>query len=220
MSSLSFSASTHGKKSAAATRSKVSDRFKAAMSQLSSLAGFPYHLGTRELCEKVAKPSALLPAALDDDIQARNVSKLKASLQSTKFCEIADCVKLTVGLKDKYKTALAELAKAGAVLPESDSKELDHLAEKIATSGKCIATCYLINLIVNKLTPVPVGKSRAAFVREYELCVKDLKFEPSELAKQWLENLLKDAAANDKKKTMPKPKMSPKKKVAMTVELY
>ena len=192
------------------------------MSQLSSLAGVPLHLGMRELCEMVAKPSALLSTSLDEDLGAKDVEKLRTSLKTTKFVEIAEGIKAAVTVKDRYKISLAELAKAGAVLPNSDGQELEHLATKISKAGTCISTCFLVNLIVNKLTPMPAAKSRAAFVREYELTLRELKFSPNDIATRWLADLLKSSNEQDKKGSKPAPtkeKPAPKKSVG-TAELY
>ena len=97
---------------------------------------------------------------------------------------------------------------------------MDSIEGIINNSGSDISTCSFLNFIVNKLTPPPPSKGRAAFVREYDMMVKELKFEPNRTAKEWLDSLLKQATSNDKAtvqaaiaaKKVAKPKMSPKKR--------
>ena len=74
----------------------------------------------------------------------------------------------------------------------------------------------MLNLVVNKLTPAPPPKSRAAFIREYELSVIQLKFNPDTAAKEWYDTLLQlqitQEKANKAESIKPKIRMSPKKK--------
>ena len=49
-----------------ATKSKVAERYKSGLAQLSSLAGFPLHMGLAPLEASVAKVTALLPSDLQD----------------------------------------------------------------------------------------------------------------------------------------------------------
>ena len=49
----------------------------------------------------------------------------------------------------------------------------------------------MLNLVVNKLTPAPHPKSRAAFIREYENSVSTLKYLPDSATKDWYTNLIK-----------------------------
>ena len=48
----------------------------------------------------------------------------------------------------------------------------------------------MLNLVVSKLTAAPQPKSRAAFIREYELSVIQLKFNPDTATKEWYDTLL------------------------------
>ena len=211
----------HWKKDSAGCKNRVGDRFKSALAQLSSLAGFPIHLGLAELTKIVAKPTALLPANLETLVTHRDHDKLKAAIKATKFCEIADGVKEAVKSRELYTAIFAELKKIGAVLPASDNKRLEELSDSIEASGTCVSTCYTINLICNKLSPPPPTKSRAAFIREYETIMKELKFDASETATKWLEEFLFEVVQREKRlKTVAKPKMSPKRKSAGTSELY
>ena len=114
--------------------------------------------------------------------------------------------------KDEYTNAVADMKKLGVVIQADSNQKLADIDTSIETSGRHIATSALVNLIVNKLTPLPVAKSRAAFIREYESSTKDLKFEADPKAKDWLSDLTKQAAVQERKPI--KPKMSPKKRSA------
>ena len=89
------------------------------MTQLSSLAGFPIHLGLQELAAAVCKTLAMLPANIDTDITSRASEKFKVSLKSTKLVDVADHVKNCVKQKESYNSVFAGLKKVGASLPES-----------------------------------------------------------------------------------------------------
>ena len=52
-------------------------------------------------------------------------------------------------------------------------------------AGGVIATCKKIDLIVNKVMVAANGKSRAAFIREYDMIVKTLEFQPDAEANKW-----------------------------------
>ena len=73
-------------------------------------------------------------------------------------------------------------------------------------------------MIINKLTPLPVAKSTSAFIREYDLCTKDFKFDANTHAKKWLEEFVREANAQDKAKATEKKvtiRMSPKKRAGI-----
>ena len=77
----------------------------------------------------------------------------------------------------------------------------------------------MLNLVVNKLTPAPPRKSRAAFIREYELSVNQLKFTPDANTKEWYDTLLQLQISQDnanRESIKPKIRMSPKKKAVKT----
>ena len=73
----------------------------------------------------------------------------------------------------------------------------------------------MLNLVVNKLTPAPHPKSRAAFIREYENSVATLKYTPDTATKDWFASLIKLQMEQEKSHKVDKPKirMSPKKKI-------
>ena len=120
-----------------------------------------------------------------------------------------------VKTRDEYSTVLADIQKLGAVIQNDALNKFNEIKASIEQSGKIIATSALVNLIVNKLTPLPVSKSRAAFIREYEYSIKGLDFDADQAAKSWLTDLQKQAAVQEK--TKPRPKMSPKRRSSQIV---
>lgn len=81
------------KKDSTGAECNVSDRAKGGLTQLSSLANFPLHLGLAGLEKTSNKAKAALPIDLEMNVASRDAHKLKESLKATKFLEISECIK-------------------------------------------------------------------------------------------------------------------------------
>ena len=193
------------KTESATAKNKVNERFKARTTQLSSLAGFPWHFAMEYLGSLASKPTSMLPCNLSSLIQQRNIEEIKKTLSATKFGDAAELIKASDKQADIFRAVQKELEKSGARMQKSETEELAKHEEIIRKNGSDIATCFLVNLIANKLTPLPPTKSRAAFVREYDTSVKELKFDPNPVAVNWLKELMAEAALAEKNAVMKKP---------------
>ena len=146
------------KASVVATRSKVHDRYKAALAQLSSLAGFPLHMGLGPLKTHTDKLALLLPSSLPTLVEQRSTEAIKTAIHKTKFVEVADAFKCCNAKRDAYKLATEQLKKAGAVVSDNDLDQLAEITKSLANSGTCFASCYM-----SDISQYPFNQGRQVF---------------------------------------------------------